>query len=227
MTFCSTTTCTSTARTSRKSRTVWRRCPAQSSRMSSVSARIRMRCRSATAFISEHDLEAIEVANTAIAAQNVQKKGDKQPCCHLLAARRLSGTACDILAEGINDMQHNETRFIAVSRTLTCQPEDNRIEIAFHIPECVGYAQHRAGHDRALRHRHDRTSTRVRSRTARGAMCSMSISPAICATMRCSPCCISFMRSFPTSRSSAAISVPIRTGGVQTHANPTLRPSAR
>ena len=30
----------------RKSRTVWRRCPAQSSRMSSVSARIRMRCRS-------------------------------------------------------------------------------------------------------------------------------------------------------------------------------------
>ena len=44
----------------------------------------------------------------------------------------------DILAEGINDMKHNETRFIAVSKTLTCQPEDNRIEIAFHIPNASG-----------------------------------------------------------------------------------------
>ena len=88
-------------------------------------------------FISEHDLEAIEVANTAIAAQNVQKKGDKSlaAICSQEAAVRYG---LDILAEGINDMQHNETRFIAVSKTLTCQPEDNRIEIAFHIPNASG-----------------------------------------------------------------------------------------
>ena len=88
-------------------------------------------------FISEHDLEAIEVANTAIAAQNVQKKGDMSlaAICSQEAAVRYG---LDILAEGINDMQHNETRFIAVSRTLTCQPEDNRIEIAFHIPNASG-----------------------------------------------------------------------------------------
>ena len=43
-----------------------------------------------------------------------------------------------MLAEGINDMKHNETRFIAVSRTLTTQPADNRIEIAFHIPNVAG-----------------------------------------------------------------------------------------
>lgn len=88
-------------------------------------------------FISEHDLEAIEVANTAIAAQNVQEKGDKSlaAICSQEAAVRYG---LDILAEGINDMQHNETRFIAVSRTLTCQPEDNRIEIAFHIPNASG-----------------------------------------------------------------------------------------
>ena len=88
-------------------------------------------------FISAHDLEAIEVANTAIAAQNVQKKGDKSlaAICSQEAAVRYG---LDILAEGINDMQHNETRFIAVSRTLTCQPEDNRIEIAFHIPNASG-----------------------------------------------------------------------------------------
>ena len=88
-------------------------------------------------FISAHDLEAIEVANTAIAAQNVQKKGDKSlaAICSQEAAVRYG---LDILAEGINDMQHNETRFIAVSKTLTCQPEDNRIEIAFHIPNASG-----------------------------------------------------------------------------------------
>ena len=89
------------------------------------------------AFISEHDLEAIEVANTAIAAQNVQKKGDKHlaAICSREAAERYGLT---ILAEGINDMKHNETRFIAVSRTLTAQPADNRIEIAFHIPNVAG-----------------------------------------------------------------------------------------
>ena len=77
------------------------------------------------------------MANTAIAAQNVQKRGDKSlaAICSQEAAVRYG---LDILAEGINDMQHNETRFIAVSRTLTCQPEDNRIEIAFHIPNASG-----------------------------------------------------------------------------------------
>ena len=79
----------------------------------------------------------IEVANTAIAAQNVQQKGDKSlaAICSQEAAVRYG---LDILAEGINDMKHNETRFIAVSRTPTCLPEDNRIEIAFHIPNAAG-----------------------------------------------------------------------------------------
>ncbi|RHQ84872.1 hypothetical protein DWX95_00960 [Butyricicoccus sp. AF22-28AC] len=65
------------------------------------------------------------------------EKGDKSlaAICSQEAAVRYG---LDILAEGINDMQHNETRFIAVSRTLTCQPEDNRIEIAFHIPNASG-----------------------------------------------------------------------------------------
>ena len=122
MTSCSTTTRTSTARTSKISHclaavpgTKLEGC--QACLLASACA-----ASSATRFISEHDLEAIEVANTAIAAQNVQKKGDKS-----LAAICLQEAAVryglDILAEGINDMQHNETRFIAVSKTLTCQPE--------------------------------------------------------------------------------------------------------
>ena len=89
------------------------------------------------AFISEHGLEAIEVANTAIAAQNVQQKGDKRlaAICSREAANRYG---LSVLAEGINDLKHNETRFIAVSRTLTSLPEDNRIEIAFRIPNVAG-----------------------------------------------------------------------------------------
>ena len=61
-----------------------------------------------SAFISEHGFTAIEMANTAIAAQSVRDKGDPS-----LAA-------------------------ISVSRTPTCLPEDNRIEIAFRIPNVAG-----------------------------------------------------------------------------------------
>ena len=105
-------------------------------RTSGASARIPMPCRSAHAFISAHGFTAIEAANTAIAAQNVRDKGDVSlaAICSREAAERYG---LSILAEGINDMKHNETRFIAVSRTPTC-PEDNRIEIAFHIPNAAG-----------------------------------------------------------------------------------------
>ena len=90
-----------------------------------------------SAFISAHGFTAIEAANTAIAAQNVRDKGDVSlaAICSREAAERYG---LSILAEGINDIKHNETRFIAVSRTPTCLPEDNRIEIAFHIPNAAG-----------------------------------------------------------------------------------------
>lgn len=89
------------------------------------------------AFIAAHGLEAIEVANTAVAAQNVQQKADPQlaAICSREAAERYG---LSVLAENINDMKHNETRFIAVSRTLTSLPEHDRIEIAFRIPNVAG-----------------------------------------------------------------------------------------
>lgn len=89
------------------------------------------------AFISGHGLETIQVANTAIAAQTVAERQDKTlaAICSGEAAARY-GLA--VLAEGINDLQHNETRFIAVSRMLTCAPADNRLEIAFHIQNVPG-----------------------------------------------------------------------------------------
>lgn len=89
------------------------------------------------AFITAHGLESIEVANTAMAAQQVRDRGDRSRAaiCSREAAERYG---LSVLAEGINDIKHNETRFIAVSRTLTCRPADDRIEIAFRIPNVAG-----------------------------------------------------------------------------------------
>ncbi|MDO5142221.1 MAG: bifunctional chorismate mutase/prephenate dehydratase [Eubacteriales bacterium] len=88
-------------------------------------------------FIRQHGLEAIEVANTAIAARNVRDRGDRRVAaiCSREAAARYGLT---ILQDRVNDQQHNETRFIAVSRTLTSTPEDDRIAIAFHIHNAAG-----------------------------------------------------------------------------------------
>lgn len=88
-------------------------------------------------FINEHRFAMREVANTAMAAQQVRESGEPTlaAICSREAAERY-GLA--ILAEGINDIKHNETRFIAVSRTMTSMPEDTRMEIAFHIPNIPG-----------------------------------------------------------------------------------------
>lgn len=90
-----------------------------------------------SAFIAAHGYEAVEASNTAIAAQNVRDRADKAVAaiCSREAAERY-GLA--VLAEGINDLQHNETRFIAVSRKLTVQPEDNTIEIVFNLENVAG-----------------------------------------------------------------------------------------
>ncbi|NCB28753.1 MAG: ACT domain-containing protein [Clostridia bacterium] len=90
-----------------------------------------------SAFIASHGLEAFQMPNTAMAAQSVCEKGDHTTAaiCSKEAAARYGLT---VLAEGINDLAHNETRFIAVSRELIVLPEHNCIEIAFHIPNQAG-----------------------------------------------------------------------------------------
>lgn len=90
-----------------------------------------------SAFIAAHGLEAVPMANTAIAAQSVRDGGDKSVAA-ICSREAAENYGLGVLRQGINDMQHNETRFIAVSRTLTVQPDDNRIEIAFHIPNVAG-----------------------------------------------------------------------------------------
>lgn len=90
-----------------------------------------------SSFIAARGYEAFEMANTAIAAQSVRARGDTAVAaiCSREAAERYG---LEVLAENINDLQHNETRFIAVSRTLTVQPEDNVIEIVFNLENTAG-----------------------------------------------------------------------------------------
>lgn len=88
-------------------------------------------------FIRQHGFAEQETANTAMAAEFVQTARNPHyaAICSREAAERC-GLA--ILAEEINDLRHNETRFIAISRTLTSLPTDNRIAIAFRIPHVAG-----------------------------------------------------------------------------------------
>lgn len=88
-------------------------------------------------FIRQHHFAERETANTAMAAELVRASNNPHEAaiCSHEAAERCGLT---ILAEDINDLRHNETRFIAISRTLTSLPTDNHISIAFRIPHVAG-----------------------------------------------------------------------------------------
>ncbi len=91
-------------------------------------------CRS---FISEHGLKTIEMANTAVAAKTVSEKKDKSLAA--ICSKEAAGLyGLNVLKESVNDLKHNETRFIAVSRKLTSRDNDDRIEIAFHLANRPG-----------------------------------------------------------------------------------------
>lgn len=75
--------------------------------------------------------------NTAIAAKRVAEANDPAlaAICSREAAER---NGLRILAEGINDVGRNETRFLAVSPRLTALPGDDRVEICFSLPNQAG-----------------------------------------------------------------------------------------
>lgn len=88
-------------------------------------------------YLKEHALERCKAANTAVAAQQVRDWNDptRAAVCSEDAAK-LYGLK--ILAAAINDDKTNQTRFIAISRSLSAQPEDNRVSIIFTLPHQQG-----------------------------------------------------------------------------------------
>lgn len=88
-------------------------------------------------FIRAHGYARRFEPNTAVAAEKVAASNDPTlaAICSREAAER-SGLA--ILAEGVNDIGRNETRFIAVSPRLTALSGDNRVEICFSLANQAG-----------------------------------------------------------------------------------------
>lgn len=88
-------------------------------------------------YLKDHALERCKAANTAVAAQQVRDWNDptRAAVCSEDAAK-LYGLK--ILAAAINDDKTNQTRFIAISRNLSSQPEDNRVSIIFTLPHQQG-----------------------------------------------------------------------------------------
>lgn len=88
-------------------------------------------------FIDTYGFETEKALNTAIAAKKV-KDENNIAFAAICSKEAAAHYGLEILAENINDQTQNETRFISVSKNLTAKPQDNRISIAFHVPNKPG-----------------------------------------------------------------------------------------
>ena len=88
-------------------------------------------------FIEARGLTACAYRNTASAAQMVAAKGDPSLCA--IASKRAAEIyRLDILEKNIHTVNHNCTRFIAISRDLTIPENANKISLLFALPHVTG-----------------------------------------------------------------------------------------
>lgn len=88
-------------------------------------------------YLRAHGFALCKAANTAVAAKQVHDWDD--PSCAAVCsedAAKLYGLK--ILAAAINDDCTNQTRFVAVSRSLSAGAADNRVSLAFTLPHQQG-----------------------------------------------------------------------------------------
>ena len=88
-------------------------------------------------FLKAHQFAQKEAANTAVAAQLVAASGDIT-CAAVCSEQAAALYGLTILAQGINDDNTNQTRFIALARGLSARPDDNRISLVFTLPHARG-----------------------------------------------------------------------------------------
>lgn len=92
-------------------------------------------------FIKAHGIVPVQYANTAMAARFVSEQGDKTVgAVGSALAGRLYGL--DVLAENIQSVKNNSTRFITISKQLIIPDDANKISVVFSLPHTVG-ALHR------------------------------------------------------------------------------------
>lgn len=88
-------------------------------------------------YIKSHGFTPLDESNTAVAANKIAQLGDptKAAICSEAAAK-LYGL--EILENNVNDGDYNQTRFIAVQRALSAQPDDTRVSLVLTLPHVVG-----------------------------------------------------------------------------------------
>ena len=88
-------------------------------------------------YIKAHGFSPLDESNTAVAANKIAQLGDptKAAICSEAAAK-LYGL--EILETNVNDGDYNQTRFIAVQRALSAQPDDTRVSLVLTLPHVVG-----------------------------------------------------------------------------------------
>lgn len=101
-----------------------------------------LQCRN---FLKDMHWDEIPMANTAIAARKIAD--DKDPSqaaiASVLAAQLYD---LDILAEQINDIHNNTTRFIIIKNKKEFKPSANKISICFELPHESGSLYHVLSH---------------------------------------------------------------------------------
>ncbi|WP_322202814.1 bifunctional chorismate mutase/prephenate dehydratase [Acutalibacter intestini] len=88
-------------------------------------------------YINTHGLKAVEFSNTAAAAEYVAQKrpAGTAAICSAEAAQRYGLV---ILQRGIQNVENNTTRFVAVSKEVCLPEEANKISLCFSLPHSTG-----------------------------------------------------------------------------------------
>ena len=91
-----------------------------------------------TSYLESHPgMQTVCVANTAVAAKKVSEDGDP---AHAAIASRISAEiyGLEVLREGINDTEHNTTRFIVVSSRKIYLKDARKVSIMLELPHRSG-----------------------------------------------------------------------------------------
>ena len=91
------------------------------------------------AYLADKTFICTEMGNTALAAQHVARLGDKTKAA-IGSPRAAEVYGLEILAEGINDAQYNQTRFLVIQarERAAPAPEADKVSMLFTLPHRSG-----------------------------------------------------------------------------------------
>lgn len=96
-------------------------------------------------FLSDHDFKSMSLENTAIAAKKVLDDNDITQAA--VASRRAAKYyGLSMLAENINDIDNNATRFIIIKHEKVYEAQSDKISICFELPHETGSLYHILSH---------------------------------------------------------------------------------